>query len=321
MPCERFRPFLEQRATGPANGAEAAAGEFDAHLAVCESCSADLEGLSAVVARLSADVSVEPPDVMTQRVMTRVRAAARRQAADGLPRWMPGPPARASAGGLWRFLLGLAVGVAATVAFWPAPSRFEAPATTRAETVVAKAPAPLPQGTSATLAPRGPLQLSDAGSADWRPVSAPAATLTAGGRLRTAGTGAQLTLPDRTTIEISAAAELSYLGTAELLLSRGRVEVHARAPVSLRTPHVLASVLGTRFTVETSADSGTLVRVQEGKVAVLDLATRDSRVLTAGEELHAGPTASPQTEVRPPAPSSPAGAPGPSSVKTLRDGF
>ncbi|HLX64893.1 MAG TPA: FecR family protein [Planctomycetota bacterium] len=109
---------------------------------------------------------------------------------------------------------------------------------------------------------------------------------------------ATLVYPDKTELELSAWAELKFLGGAgdsnakSLQLNAGTLSAQvtpqpANSPMTLQTPHALATVEGTQFELNVKEQS-TRIEVSEGRVRFEDRIHHTSQDVGAGQTAEAG---------------------------------
>jgi len=156
---------------------------------------------------------------------------------------------------------------------------------------------------------QGNVEVQRAGTPSWLKVSRLDTTICAGDRLRTdALSRAALFVQPETLVRVDENTTISLnqttdevlvefhtdevSQTAQNALSCGAGYFITRFPKKFKvsTPHMNAAVEGTEFMVESSCKASTLT-VLEGQVLSQAVATQESRSLTAGQRLEAGPTA------------------------------
>jgi hypothetical protein len=263
------------------------------HVAGCADCALKLSEVRQAQVRLRT-VRDDVPEVRWAQVDDRIQSAAARRLArlERTPRW---PWALGAVGAL--------AAVLAFVVLRPRapPLQPSAPVAIREEPAAPVKPAPPEAPALPSAAPAAPVLATNVESASgaWIHESdAPERPLQAGSQLRSgasvrtrAKSSALLRLPDASWVRLSPDSEVTLARTeaqdVHLTVTRGRLSVQAshvaRQGFTVEAAGVRASVVGTVFSVECTAD-GAVVAVLEGTVRV-DTQGQSPRFVTAGERL------------------------------------
>ena len=144
-------------------------------------------------------------------------------------------------------------------------------------------------GMAALTGVTGDVKIQLPGTSEWVPVVSGTHVLP-GTRIRTNSSGrATLTFPDGTYIVLG---PNSYFAYSPSTLWQGLIHVvdnwlqgHGILPQPISTPTVVVAARGTSFTVQVLPGNSTLVEVFEGTVAVTDVASNATVVLSADQQV------------------------------------